>query len=74
LQTGREGNGRMGQQIIVSNGFGRFHMRLAAVEAGRRDALAAFVTGAYPTPGLPATLRDTAPDDGLPVQLVLGAR
>jgi glycosyltransferase involved in cell wall biosynthesis len=42
----------MGQQIIVSNGFGRFHMRLAAVEAGRRDALAAFVTGAYPTPGL----------------------
>ena len=40
------------ENVIVSNGFGRFHMRLAAAEAGQRNALAAFITGAYPTAGL----------------------
>ena len=39
-------------RIIVSNGFGRFPLRLAAAEAASRDALAAFVTGGYPTPAL----------------------
>ena len=39
-------------RIIVSNGFGRFHLRLAAAEAASRGALAAFVTGGYPTPAL----------------------
>lgn len=41
----------MSPEVIVSNGFGRFHLRLAAVEAARRGALAAFITGACPTPG-----------------------
>ena len=39
-------------RIIVSNGFGRFPLRLAAAEAASRGALAAFVTGGYPTPAL----------------------
>lgn len=39
-------------KVVVSNGFGRFHLRLAAAEAGRRETLAAFITGAYPTAGL----------------------
>ena len=37
---------------IISNGFGRFSLRLAASEAAEREALTAFITGAYPTPGL----------------------
>ena len=43
--------------VIVSNGFGRFHMRLAAAEAGQRDAPAAFLTGTYPTAGLSRFVR-----------------
>ena len=39
-------------KIVISNGFGRFHLRVAAVETARRGALAAFITGGYPTPGL----------------------
>jgi len=42
----------MAPNVIISNGFGRFSLRLAAAEAAKRDALAAFITGAYPTPGL----------------------
>ena len=38
--------------VVISNGFGRFHLRVAAVEAARRGALAAFITGGYPTPEL----------------------
>lgn len=49
-------NERADPRVVVSNGFGRFHMRLAAAEAGRRDALDAFVTGAYPTAGLTRAL------------------
>ena len=37
---------------MISNGFGRFHLRLAAVEAARRGALAGFLTGGYPVPRL----------------------
>lgn len=52
----------MGPRVIVSNGFGRFHLRLAGVEAGRRGALAAFITGAWPTPGLARLLAFTGLD------------
>ena len=34
---------------IVSAGFGRTHMTIAAHEAGDRRLLAAAITGAYPT-------------------------
>lgn len=37
--------------VVVSNGFGRFHMSWAAEEAHRRGNLDAYITGAYPTPG-----------------------
>ena len=46
----------MAVKAIISNGFGRFSLRLAAAEAARRDALTAFITGAYPTPGLTRAL------------------
>jgi glycosyltransferase involved in cell wall biosynthesis len=38
--------------VIVSNGFNKFHMSIAAAEAYRRGLLSTFITGAYPTPGL----------------------
>jgi len=46
----------MAVKAIISNGFGRFSLRLAAAEAAKRDALTAFITGAYPTPGLARAL------------------
>jgi len=36
--------------VIISNGFSKFHLSAAAVEANRRGILSAFLTGAYPTP------------------------
>jgi glycosyltransferase involved in cell wall biosynthesis len=38
--------------VIVSNGFNKFHMSIAAAEAHRRGLLSSFITGAYPTPGI----------------------
>lgn len=35
--------------ILISNGFSRFHMAVAAAEIERRGRLALLVTGAYPT-------------------------
>ena len=42
----------MTSMVVISNGFGRFHLRVAAVEAARRGALAGFLTGGYPAPRL----------------------
>lgn len=36
--------------VIISNGFNKFHLSVAAAEADRRGLLSLFVTGAYPTP------------------------
>lgn len=36
--------------VIISNGFSKFHLSVAAAEADRRNLLTSFVTGAYPTP------------------------
>ena len=49
-------------QVIVSNAFGRFILRLAAAEAGRRGALAAYITAAYPTERLARMMRGTGLD------------
>jgi glycosyltransferase involved in cell wall biosynthesis len=38
--------------VIISNGFNKFHMSIAAAEAHRRDLLSMFITGAYPTPAM----------------------
>ena len=54
---GSAGRAQAPLRLIVSNGFGQFHMRLAATEATRRRALAAFITGGYPTPALARFLR-----------------
>jgi glycosyltransferase involved in cell wall biosynthesis len=35
--------------VIISNGFNKFHMSIAAAEAHRRGLLSTFITGAYPT-------------------------
>ena len=37
-------------RVVVSNGFSQFFLRHAATAAARRGMLAAFLTGAYPTP------------------------
>jgi glycosyltransferase involved in cell wall biosynthesis len=47
----------MSIHVAVSNGFNRFHLAVAAAEAGRRGQLTEFITGAYPTRRLRATLR-----------------
>ncbi len=36
--------------VIISNGFNKFHLAVAAAEADRRKLLSCFLTGAYPTP------------------------
>ncbi|MDR3572622.1 MAG: glycosyltransferase family 4 protein [Anaerolineaceae bacterium] len=36
--------------VIISNGFSKFHLSVAAAEADRRQLLSSFLTGAYPTP------------------------
>ncbi|MGB6829393.1 MAG: hypothetical protein WBE41_15200, partial [Terracidiphilus sp.] len=35
--------------VIISNGFSKFHLSVAASEANRRGILSAFLTGAYST-------------------------
>ena len=42
--------------VVISNGFSKVHLSLAAAEANRRGLLTAFLTGAYPTPPLRALL------------------
>jgi glycosyltransferase involved in cell wall biosynthesis len=36
--------------VIISNGFSKFHLAIAAAEVSRRGELRRLVTGAYPTP------------------------
>jgi|HubBroStandDraft_1064217.scaffolds.fasta_scaffold04069_5 glycosyltransferase involved in cell wall biosynthesis len=36
--------------VIISNGYSKFFLSAAAVEAEKRGILSAFITGAYPTP------------------------
>jgi len=38
--------------VLISNGFFKFHLSVAAAEADRRGMLSGFITGAYPTPAL----------------------
>ena len=47
---------------MISNGFGQFFLRQAATEVARRGALAAFITGGYPTPAIARALRITGLD------------
>ena len=35
--------------VVISNGFSKFHLSVAAAEADRRHLLSSFLTGAYPT-------------------------
>ena len=46
-----------GRDILISNGFNRFHMSVAAAEMARRERLAMMLTGAYPTPHLRGCLK-----------------
>src|ERR1700738_3706536 len=43
--------------VIVSNGFNKFFMSVAAAEAHRRGLLSTFITGAYPTPAMQRAAR-----------------
>lgn len=40
------------RKVIISNGFNKFHLAVAAAEAYGRGSLTAFLTGAYPRPGM----------------------
>ncbi len=51
------GRARAPLRVVISNGFGQFHLRQAATETARRGALAAFITGGYPTPAIARALR-----------------
>ena len=68
MRAARAENEPLPPRIVVSNGFGRFHMHLTAGEAERRGALAGFITGGYPTPRL-ARCIETA---GLPRAAAIG--
>lgn len=39
---------RRSHSVVLSNGFGQFHLRAAAVEVEARSALTGFITGGYP--------------------------
>ena len=39
-------------KVIISNGFSKFHLAVAAAEAHRPGQLSLLVTGAYPTPAM----------------------
>lgn len=41
--------GRRGAMVIISNGFCKFHLAVAAAELHRRGLLSLLITGAYPT-------------------------
>jgi glycosyltransferase involved in cell wall biosynthesis len=43
--------------VVISNGFNKFHMSIAAAEAYRRGLLSRFITGAYPTPAVQRVAR-----------------
>lgn len=38
--------------VIISNGFNKFYLSVAAAEANKRGLLSSFITGAYPTPAV----------------------
>jgi glycosyltransferase involved in cell wall biosynthesis len=38
--------------VLISNGFSKFHLSIAAAEAERHGMLSGFITGAYPTPAI----------------------
>ena len=44
------------EDVVISNGFNRFHLAAAAAEIDRHRRLAAFITGAYPTARLRSAL------------------
>lgn len=46
-----------GCRVVVSNGFSRFQLAVAAAENAKRGLLRALVTGAYPTSRVSAVLR-----------------
>ena len=58
-RPGRQGDSATdaAARAIVSSGFGRTHMTIAAHEAGARRMLAAAITGAYPTSRVKRSLR-----------------
>src|SRR4051812_29537666 len=43
--------------IVISNGFSKFHLAVAAAEAARRGSLDRLLTGAYPTGPVLRSLR-----------------
>lgn len=43
--------------VVVSNGFSKFHLSVAAAEAHRRGNLELLITGAYPTSSIRGVLR-----------------
>jgi glycosyltransferase involved in cell wall biosynthesis len=48
-------------RVLISNGFNRFHLAVAAEEAARRGSLHMLVTGAYPTRGATLIARIARP-------------
>jgi glycosyltransferase involved in cell wall biosynthesis len=49
-------------KVVISNGFCKFHLSIAAAEASKRGRLARFITGAYPTPFMRVLVRYTGLD------------
>lgn len=45
--------------VVISNGFNRFHLAVAAAEMDHRSMLSGYITGAYPTPGVEKLINGT---------------
>ncbi len=65
---------RATDKVIISNGFGKFHLAVAAAEAQRRGALSAFITGAYPTPAVRRLVTGAGLDGGRKLARLLARR
>ena len=48
------------RKVVISNGFNKFHLSVAAAEAQSRGTLSSFITGAYPTALMRRALRSRA--------------
>ena len=65
---------RAADKVIVSNGFFKFHLAVAASEAQRRGKLVAFLTGAYPTPAIRRLFAGTGLDGNRKLARLLDRR
>jgi len=61
-------------KVIISNGFNKFHLSVAAASLAREGLLARFITGSYPTPLIRAVLSSPPLDKSDKLKKLLNRR